>query len=37
MDPLTHSFCDAAKADILVNQLWDYANLVQDVPMNANE
>jgi hypothetical protein len=35
MGPLTHSFCDPAGADI--NQLWDYANLVQDMPLNANE
>jgi hypothetical protein len=35
MDPLTHPFCDPVGADI--NQLWDYANLLQDPPMNVNE
>jgi hypothetical protein len=35
MDPLTLSFCEPAGADI--NQLWDYANLAQDKPMNVNE
>lgn len=35
MDPLTHSIRDPAAADI--NLLWDYANLVQDPPINVSE
>jgi hypothetical protein len=35
MDPLTHSFSNPVGAD--TNQLWDYANLLQDPPMNVNE